>query len=181
MLDAPVKSLADVNAEWLTAALRQEGHLGDADKVDAVTVEPMNAGVGLMSAMAKLHLQSSADLPDTLVIKLPSENEQNRGVAEQFLLYMKEARYYIDLSTRTSAKSPTIYASYINDDQDFLLLMEDASDYRLGNQVTGATLAETEVCIDELAKLHAAFWGGLDDVAWLPHMSRSDNATNMIR
>lgn len=179
MLDSYISTLAEVTAAWLTGTLRKEGHLSATERVRSVSREPMGAGVGMMSTLAKLKMEADGKLPTSLVIKLPAENRQNRGVAEQFLLYMKEARYYIELAPKTTACSPKMYAAYIDDEQNFLLLMEDVSDYRLGNQVVGATLEECRLCVDELAKLHASFWGRIDPVGWLPHISNSDNAKNM--
>ena len=125
--------------------------------------------------------QEGVSTPKSLVIKLPAENETNRAVAEQFYLYFKEVRFYDELAPLTGAASPKIYASSLDENQNFLLLMEDATDYRMGNQVIGATLEECEICVTELAKLHASFWGKLDAVEWLPHIANSENATNMAR
>ena len=57
--------------------------------------------------------------------------------------------------------------------------MEDLSDYHIGDQIIGATLADTTTCIDELAKLHASFWNKVADIDWLPHIAGSQHAMNM--
>ncbi len=174
-------TLADVSADWLTTVLRDDGTLPDNVQVADATLEPMGAGVGMMSSMSRIRITYSdeTDAPSSLVIKLPAENETNRAVAEQFNLYMKEARYYQELRPKTECRSPDTYLVVFDDDENFLMLMSDASEYRMGNQVTGATLEETELCIDELTKLHASFWNDIEQVAWLPHISNSDNARNM--
>ena len=141
----------------------------------------MGEGVGMMSTMSRIRLDwaENGTLPQNLVIKIAAENDTNRNVAQQFNLYLKEVSYYRDLSALTSARSPRIYALDIDSDQNFFILMEDVTNYRMGNQVTGATLDETMICVTELAKLHAAFWNRIDGVDWLPHISGSDNARNM--
>ncbi len=169
------ENLQAINKNWISECF------GGSPLLD-FTLEPMGEGVGMMSAMAILHLNwddSVTDKPATAVIKLAAENKTNREVSQQFNLYLKEVSYYRDLSPRTDARSPRVFASEINEDHDFFLLMEDVSDYRMGSQVDGATLEECELCIDFLARLHASFWNALDDVDWLPHMSNSDNARNM--
>ena len=60
-----------------------------------------------------------------------------------------------------------------------MLLLEDLGDYEVGDQIIGATLAQTEIAIDELSKLHAAFWNKVDDIEWIPHVSNSYHATNL--
>jgi aminoglycoside phosphotransferase (APT) family kinase protein len=181
MTDIP-NSLKDVDRDWLATTLAQSHLINDASQLISVRQEPMGAGVGMMSAMSRVFLEWDASmpgLPESLVIKLPAENDTNRGVAQQFNLYLKEVNYYRDLCPQIPEISPRIYASRIDDSHNFYILMQDVSDYRMGNQVEGATLAEAELCIDVLAQLHASFWGKLDDVEWLPHMSNSENATNM--
>ncbi len=181
-MDSAPKVLSDVNSSWLTRVLHEAGVLDSHINVKSIQLEPMGAGVGMMSSMSRILMdydQEGASSPESLVIKLPAENETNRAVAEQFYLYLKEVRFYEELAPLTSAASLKIYASSLDENQNFLLLMEDATDYRMGNQVIGATLEECEICVAELAKLHASFWGKLEAVDWLPHIANSENATNM--
>ena len=168
------EGLAGVTTEWLADCLGK--------KPASMQVEPMGEGVGMMSSLARIHLTwpEGADMPKSLIFKFPAENENNRLVARQYYLYVKEVSYYRDLAPQTSAKSPKIYASELGDDQNFFLLMEDASDYRMGDQVTGASLEECQLCVDFLGKLHADFWGKVDDIAWLPNISGSDNARTLV-
>lgn len=168
--------LADISPAWIADCLDVP-----AESIAGITLEPMGAGVGMMSAMSVIRVEWAAQAagPASLVVKLAAENETNRAVSQQFNLYLKEVSYYRDLAPRNQARSPKIFASDIDDQHNFFLLMEDVSDYRLGNQVTGATLEETKICVTELARLHASFWNQVDDIDWLPNMSGSDNARNM--
>ncbi len=167
-------SLDAITAGWLTQCL-------GGGSLKKFTLEPMGAGVGMMSAMSRIHLdwEDGEGKPDSVVVKLASDNDTNRGVAEQFNLYLKEVRYYRELAPKTDRISPTIYASALDDDQSFFLLMEDVSDYRMGSQVDGANQEEAGLCVDLLSTLHASFWNDIESVQWLPHMSHSDNARNM--
>ena len=167
-------SMAEVSPAWLEAGVGR-------GKLNNIELIPMGEGVGMMSSMSVVQLdwEEPAGLPSSLVLKLAAENETNRAVSQQFNLYLKEVNYYRDLAPRTTARSPHVYASEIDDEHNFFLLMEDVSAYRMGNQVDGATLEECELCIDFLVNLHASFWTQLDAVDWLPNMSGSDNARNM--
>lgn len=172
------KNLSEVTLDWVADNLQE--HAG-ASTLKNIELEPMGEGVGMMSAMSVIHLEweGATELPASVVVKIAAENDTNRGVSQQFNLYLKEVSYYRDLAPLTSARSPKIYGSEIDAEQNFFLLMEDVSDYRMGSQVTGATLEECELCIDFLAQLHSSFRGKVEDVAWLPNMSNSDNARNM--
>jgi hypothetical protein len=176
--------LNDITPEWLTQVLHASGELPADSSVAAIKLDPMGAGVGMMSSLSRIlitYSEANDSLPVSLVIKLPADNTTNREVAEQYNLYLKEVRYYQQLAPLTAAKSPKMYFCDIGDHHDFVMLMEDVSDYRMGNQVTGATFEESLLCIDQLAQLHAAFWNKLDDVDWLPHIANSENATNMAK
>ena len=168
------ESMADVSPQWVEECVGW-------GKLKNINLVPMGEGVGMMSSMSIIELEweDSKDLPSSLVLKLAAENDTNRAVSQQFNLYLKEVSYYKDLAPRTTARSPLVYASEIDEEHNFFLLMEDVSSYRMGSQVEGATLEECELCVDFLVNLHASFWNQLSDVEWLPNMSGSDNATNM--
>lgn len=177
----PVKP-GDLSAGWLTEVLQTSNAIPDGVTVDSLELLPMGAGVGMMSSMFRVipdYSMETTTAPPSLVIKFAADNETNRSVAEQFRLYEKEVRYYQDLANQTEACSPRIYSSHVDAQQNFHLLMEDVSDYRMGSQVEGATADECELCINELAKLHAPFWGRIDEVDWLPHIANSQNARDM--
>ena len=167
-------SMANVSAEWVEECIGR-------GKLNNINLVPMGEGVGMMSSMSIIELEweGSTNLPSSLVLKLAAENETNRTVSQQFNLYLKEVSYYKDLAPRTTARSPRIYASEIDEEHNFFLLMEDVSSYRMGSQVDGATAEECELCIDFLVNLHASFWNQLNGISWLPNMSGSDNAKNM--
>ena len=167
-------SMANVSAEWVEECIGR-------GKLNNINLVPMGEGVGMMSSMSIIELEweGSTNLPSSLVLKLAAENETNRSVSQQFNLYLKEVSYYKDLAPRTTARSPRIYASEIDEEHNFFLLMEDVSSYRMGSQVEGATVEECELCIDFLINLHASFWNQLNGISWLPNMSGSDNAKNM--
>ena len=168
------ETMADVSPQWVEECVGW-------GKLKNINLVPMGEGVGMMSSMSIIELEweDSKNMPPSLVLKLAAENDTNRAVSQQFNLYLKEVSYYKDLAPRTTARSPLVYASEIDEEHNFFLLMEDVSSYRMGSQVEGATLEECELCVDFLANLHASFWNQLSDVEWLPNMSGSDNATNM--
>ena len=173
-MEAIPLSLSEITTEWVAARIHTKNLKG-------IRLEPMGEGVGMMSAMAVVHLEWDEEEqgPDSIVIKLAASNETNRNVAKQFNLYLKEVSYYKELAPITPARSPKIYSADHDEQHNFYLLMEDASEYRMGSQVSGANLQESELCLNFLATLHASLWNKVDQIKWLPNMSKSDNAKNM--
>lgn len=163
---------SDVTAEWLTAALQAAGQ--DVT-VATVTATPVGEGVGMMSGLQSLALTyANGTGPSRLVLKFPATNDVNRGVADAYHLYEREVLFYRDVAPRSSAFTPTVYRADI-DGNNFVLLMQDLSDYELGDQVKGCTLEQTQGGIAWLAKHHASLWGRTNDpsLEFLPAVSPS--------
>ena len=164
--------LQDVTAEWLTDALRSTGM--DAT-VGSVRHSPIGEGVGMMSGLELLELDySQGDGPSTMVLKMPATNEANLAVAQAFQLYRREVLFYLDVAERSSAWTPTVYYADLDGD-DFVLLMEDLSHLRLGDQVEGCGLDESRMGMVWLGKHHASFWGRVEDptLDFLPYVAPS--------
>ncbi|MCP5179097.1 MAG: phosphotransferase [Pseudomonadales bacterium] len=182
MVETSLPRMPDgLTAAWLTEKLHAADLLPAGSAIAAVTQSQIGEGVGMMSELARLTLDVAGDpgaVPGTLVAKFPSRNANNRNVAMTYRLYERETRYFAELDKRTAAYSPRTYLTELEGD-NFLILMEDMSEYRVGDQVAGADLADTERMLDELAKLHAAFWNRVDDLDWVPHIANSYHADNM--
>ena len=100
----------------------------------------------MMSGLERIDVDTSSGRgPTSMIVKFPATNEANLAVATAFDLYRREVLYYRDIAPRSKAWTPTIhYADIADDGVDFLLVMEDLSDYRLGDQVgvVGSTTPE---------------------------------------
>ena len=167
--------------DWMTAALRHFQIIPPSVSVSAVERQQVGEGVGMMSELSRLVLTydgAANGAPASFIAKYPSQNPTNREVAMSFNLYEREVRYFAELEPRTSAVSPRAFIAEIQGD-NFLLLLEDLSDYRTGDQIEGADLADSAAAVAELAKLHAAFWNNVDDIDWIPHICSSYHADNM--
>jgi aminoglycoside/choline kinase family phosphotransferase len=99
-------------------------------------------------------------------------------VAMDFHVYEREVRYFAEVDPGTTARTPRCFLS-VMDGENFVILMEDLGDYRIGSQAAGASLADAELAVDELAKLHAPFWNNVGEFAWVPHVADSYHAANM--
>ena len=170
-----------ITPAWLTAVLRDRGVLAAHASITALEALQVGEGVGMMSELSRLvptYEGPAGDAPRSFIAKYPSQNPTNRQIAMDFNLYEREVRYFAELDHLTTAVCPATYLTELDGD-NFIILMEDMGDYRVGNQIVGATLEETEIAMDELAKLHAAFWDNVDGIAWIPHVHGSQHAANM--
>ncbi len=168
-------------SEFLTTILLDHGALPEGGRVATVRSAPIGEGTGMMAELAKLTVTyegNRGDAPRTFVAKYASQNETNRRIALSYNLYERETRFVSELGPKTSVRIPRTYYSGRDDDR-FLILMEDMTDYQVGSQVEGATLRQTELAIAELAKLHSAFWNRADELDWIPHIADSYHADNM--
>lgn len=166
---------------FLTEVLQQQKLLPETGRVSSVAREQLGDGTGMMSEVARLVLTyegASADLPTSFIAKYASRNETNRGIALQYNLYERETRYVSELDPLTSARTPKAFVCECRGDR-FLILMEDMTDYEVGSQVEGADLRKSEIAVDELAKLHSAFWNEVDALDWVPRIANSYHAENM--
>lgn len=173
----------DLEPDWLTETLRSSAAISEGTRVAGVYLEAIGQGAGMMSALGRLHLQyeGAAPGPASLIVKSPALNETNRAVATSFHIYEREARFFKELAPHCLARTPKVHCCEIDDEQNFILLMEDLQDYRLGDQVAGAGLAETELCLEQLARLHASFWNAVEGLAWVPLIEGSTHANNYLR
>ena len=182
-IDIALPSMPEgLTADWLSSALTSAGLLRGGARVVDVQQTQIGEGAGMMSELARLHLaydMGDASLPATLIAKFPSRSANNRGVAMAYRLYERETRYFAELAASSTAYSPHTWVSTMQGD-NFLILMADMADYRIGDQVIGADLLESELMIDELARLHASFWNRVDGLAWVPHIANSYHADNML-
>ena len=172
----------DLEPDWLTETLRNSAAIAAYTRVASARLETIGQGAGMMSALGRLHLQyeGGAPGPASLVVKSPAVNETNRAVAASFQIYEREARFFKELAPRCLARTPKIHCCEIDEEQNFILLMEDLLDYRLGDQIAGAGLEETELCLEQLARLHASFWNAVQDLAWVPLIEGSTHANNYL-
>jgi hypothetical protein len=172
----PPTRLSELTPEFLTDVLRSSGHIGRNDVITGWEAAPIGAGVGLLSDIAKLDLTYAAGKGPlaAVVAKFASANEQNRAVAQGLQMYEREVRFYENLAADVGECCPRSFYSYVEPGTGHMvLLMEDLSGYRPGDQTHGCSLAEAELAIPAAARLHAATWHAenREDLAWWP---RSD-------
>ena len=116
-----------------------------------------------------------------MVLKFPATNDANRAVALAFDIYRREVLFYRDVAALTPAATPEVYFAEIEGKENFILLLEDMSHYRLGDQIEGCGGADAELCMVELGELHASFWNDVDRPALGVHARTSTRRTTPTR
>jgi hypothetical protein len=84
--------------------------------------------------------------------------------------YRTELGFYLDLAATVDVRTPACHhAGIAEDNATFVLLLEDLHPARQGDQIVGATLAEAEDAVVNLAGLHGPRWCDptLRDLPWV--------------
>jgi hypothetical protein len=165
-------TMADITPEWLTTALRANGHItSSVTSAEKVTI---GQGVGILGELARVTLNYSAPEPkgpETLVAKIPTADPGGKGIAEMLGFYEKEVRFYNELTNSVGVRAARSYfAGGDPSTIQYVVLMEDLGALAIGDQVAGATAEECSILLSEMARLHAKWWNSpeLDRIDWIP-------------
>ena len=155
----------DITNEWLEAALKHGGHLPAGGSITGMARKPVGEGVGMLGLIEVITPTYSGDAngaPKSVVVKYPTENEGNLVVATTFNVYQREVLFCQRVAPQAGMRVPKVYFSAFRGETSFVIVMEDLSEYTMGDQVEGCSIARAEVAMKELAKLHASFWEKVD-------------------
>ena len=146
-----------LSPKLLTELLHQNGVLPPEGRVASLIRKPVGEGTGMMAELSLLTVDyegPSGAAPKSFIAKYASRNPTNRDIARDYRLYERESRFASELAPVIDVRTPEVFFSGLDGDR-FLILMEDLTDYQVGSQVRGADLHQSELAIDELAKLHS--------------------------
>ena len=167
-------TMSEVTTAWLTAALREGGVL-KSSSVASESRETIGVGVGILGELARVTLtydQDEAGAPETVIVKLPTQDPGGRGVAQLLGFYEKEARIYHELAPKLAAPRNYYSARDMAADR-YVIVMEDVGSVRQGDQVEGASTADAEMLVREMAAMHSRWWESAELAAmdWLPALN----------
>lgn len=172
--------IEDVDAGWLTSALREADVLKTASVVgfaaDAI-------GTGQVGHNMRYQLQYDSlepEAPPSVVIKFPSPDESSRSTGILMSTYDKEARFYAQLAPTVNITIPRCFRVEHDEGSHLSTLMfEDLAPAEQGDQLEGCSPARAELAIDELVGLHVPYWNSpkLSEISWLNVSSDEGRAT----
>ena len=132
---------------------------------------PTRIGEGMIGANYRITIKSSrADVPASVVVKLPSPGDESRAAGVAHRTYEREAKFYMHLADTVDVRRPRCHwVEFDEATHDFVLVLEDLAPAVPGNQITGCSVEDAARAVVELAKLHGPRWGDptLQQVDWL--------------
>jgi len=162
----PIDEAADLTPSWLQAALRAAGHEVTITKL---AVEPVGTGQLSVSLRARFETATPVSgLPGSVVLKLPSANQELRAFLRQ--AYLAEIGFYRELAATVDVDAPVCYlVAATPDASSFTIVLQDLAPALPGDQIAGATVPEVAQATRNLAGLHGPRWGdpSLWDSPWL--------------
>ncbi|MEV0854476.1 phosphotransferase [Nocardia fluminea] len=160
----------DLCADWLDQVLHARGLLGPRDRVTDLTITPIGTGLVADSYQLGVSYSPEARAPGTFVAKLTSDNEQSRAAGRSELNYAREVGFYREIADHLPVRVPKcLHCEIDSNNTEFVLLLEDLSPARAGNQLAGCSINETVLAVEQAARLHAPYWGSteLQGKPWL--------------
>lgn len=164
----------DITAAWLEAALRNGDHLEAGVTITSMQRRPVGEGVGmlgLIEVVTPTYSTAATKAPTSVVVKYPTEVEGNLVVATTFNVYQREVLFCQRVAPKAGMRVPKVYFSAFKGETSFIIVMEDLSEYSMGDQVEGCSVERAELAMRELGMLHAAFWEKVDtsEYEFLPY------------
>ncbi len=140
-------------------------------RVSALSSHPV--GTGQMAHCVRFSLTySNGDgaAPATLIAKVPSHELSRKSGAGASGYYAREVGFYQNLASSALIRTPKCYHAWHDPARgEFVLILEDLSPARQGDQLEGVTVEQAADVMREAAKLHASHWddGRIDDLPWV--------------
>lgn len=162
----PIPATAnDVTTAWMQQALAAGG-LVACPAIDAVDVENIGAGVGLVGTILRCRLswQGDADpMPSSVIVKLHSSHPETVRTARRLQLYQREYSFYHQMAPHVPLRSPALlYGDFDDTDHRFVLVLEDLRDMTTVDQVEGASAEQATTALRAIARMHGAYWNRVD-------------------
>jgi len=164
--DDVVERPGDLTADWLTAAV-------GAGTIADFSVERI--GTGQMSECYRVQLTYANGAPgsggpDSVVLKVAATDPMSRQTGGSLGLYQREVCFYRDVAPRLHGPvAPCYHAAFDASAGIFDVLLGDANPAVVGDEIRGATIAQAELAVTELARLQGPLLGDttLADAPWL--------------
>ena len=142
---AEVPSIENLDAAWVGEQLGID---------DATSLSSTRVGSGQVAHCHRLRLTRSGEPPIDVIAKVPSSNDLSRATAAALHLYEREVAFYSELAAHIDTRTPRCYFAQRDENDNFLLLLEDLSPAADVDQFTGVTRDMARHGLEALAGLH---------------------------
>jgi hypothetical protein len=164
-------TIAEVTREWVTDALLASGALAPDSRVSALAARDLGEGRGMTGSVWRVSLEyegPATSAPRTLIVKLSATDDTYRDYLANYESYSREVRLYNEIAPTMLVTTPQSHRSLVSDDgRVCVMLLEDFSDHRAGDQLAGCSETDARHCVIALARLHASNWEMSPFPAWL--------------
>jgi fructosamine-3-kinase len=144
-----------ITSAWVSQALSGGSDL--SVQVTEVSVDPIGTGQTGSSFRVSVLYAEETDLPRTFVAKLPAEEASVRERVASG--YRAEVAFYEIVAPTVHVPLPRCYYSAISDNSEsFVLLLEDLTPARQGDQLAGCSGQQAHAAVTALAGLHGPRW-----------------------
>jgi len=171
------KTSDDITVEWLNEAIADSGVNGGAT-VRSISKERIGEGAGFVGTLNRVTIEYEGDAPASaprsVIVKIPTDDEAFRNLAMLLRLYERESNFYEQVAPDIDVSMPKAYYNAADPStQSFVLVLEDIADGRVGDQLASCTVDEARLALQEIAKLHAAWWDSprLAELDWIPSVT----------
>ncbi len=167
---ADISSHKGISREYLSKALAP---ISGVAKLKINLISPIGTGQ-MAESYRVIFSQESGEKIESVVVKVPSQNENSRSASRTTRCYELETSFYSSLRNSLKVDTPKCFhVWYDAPSDDFVLVLEDIKDANQGDQITGATVEQADAAINQLVNLHAPMWGSekLNQIEWLPKHS----------
>lgn len=163
------KRIEEITPQWLTEILQQHSAIKDS-KVLSFTIEEKDY-IGWFSQVKRLKLVYSnpePNAPETLIVKAMTNSEGSRALGYASNFYSSEHHFYRELAQLNTIPTPKCYYNLLTP-EDILIVLEDLTHLKYGDQSKGATVEEIKHVIKHIAKFHVHWWNhkGAKEFDWL--------------
>lgn len=183
--DLPLEA-GDLSVEWLQQALADQ--LGEA-RISSLSLNIIGVGEGFMGQLARVALEYEGDAngaPTSIIAKFAAAKPEARAMAADQNLYQREIGFYRDIGKDVGVPiADCYYLEYREEDNMFVLLLEDLAPGEPSDQVIGTDKETSREVIEQFAKLHAKWWNSeelekLDWAKWILKAMPMDQALEQL-
>lgn len=167
-----------VTPDWLTAALGSA--IAPGSRVRSFESTRIGEGSGFLGELARMKLAYEGDpgpeAPASVIVKLPTQVAEARGMAAVLGFYEREVGFYRDIGDAVGVRTPKpYYAHFEPAEADFALILEDVNTAQVGDQLASCSLEQAKLAVTTLGQLHGKWWQSpqLTMHAWLPSRGHS--------
>jgi aminoglycoside/choline kinase family phosphotransferase len=159
---------------------------GVIDRRAVVGFDCEGVGTGQMADSMRFSLHYDADAPgapSSVVGKFTAADQTSRSTGVAMRTSEVEVRFYQQVASTVAVRTPRCYHADVEPaTAEFVLILEDLSPARVGDQVAGCSVDEAALALTALASLHASRWGDptLEGIDWLHRRTAESNDAGAI-